>query len=86
MSVGNIIAIVAAAINLLGLAALVLKVWVSQRITVALNKYITNHLTSKLDELTDSVDKLRETVTGLATWRESMTERIERIERRENGM
>lgn len=85
MSIGNIIAISAAAINLVGLLVIILKVWISQRVTVELNKHITNHLSTKLDVLTESFENLREVVVALTTWRESITERVRRIEEHENG-
>lgn len=85
MSIGNIIAISAAAINLVGLLVIILKVWISQRVTVELNKHITNHLSTKLDVLTESFENLREVVVALTTWRESLTERVRRIEEHENG-
>lgn len=85
MSIGNIIAISAAAINLVGLLVVILKVWISQRVTVELNKHITNHLSTKLDVLTESFENLREVVVALTTWRESLTERVRRIEEHENG-
>ena len=72
----------------------ILHVWVSLRTKVAelsatvadIKADVTNHLATKIDNLVEAVQDLREEVVKLTTWRESMVDRIERIERRENGI